>query len=164
MPPLEKCRSCSRPVRYVTTIKGATAVLDADPVPDGNVMLGHDGRARFKRTKEQQCRVCGCVGEDACRSSVVRLGYFVSRERPDTFVCAWIEPDLCSACVGQPVTRYVMHRVTCADKKAWAEPTGAAAEAQRVREAVRESAELGRTALEDDLEGGPVAAMERRRR
>lgn len=38
-----------------------------------------------------------------------------------------------------------------------------AAAVRRVREAARASAELGRTALEDDREGGPVAAMEKRR-
>lgn len=159
MPDLERCKHCHRPVRFVTTLKGAAAMLDPDPVATGNVMIGNDGRARFAQTKVRQCRCCGCVDTMACTSLLARPGYFVSRERRDTYVCAWIEDDLCSACQGAEPRRYVVHQSTCPNKDEWAKGPGPMAEAVRaVREAILESNELERTGTRDALEGGPVAA------
>jgi len=47
-----------------------------------------------KRTKPGVCQVCGCTDED-CTDCVDRTG------EP----CAWVEPALCSACVGSPKAR-----------------------------------------------------------
>ena len=41
------------------------------------------------RLRPQKCRVCGCTDAD-CRQCVERTGS----------PCYWVEPDLCSACVG----------------------------------------------------------------
>jgi hypothetical protein len=155
MAALENCRSCHKPVRFIETLKGATAILDPDPVPNGNVMIGHDGRARFARTKVRQCAYCGCTEQDACPDGQDLLG------RPKG--CCWIEPDRCSACVGREPARYVVHHVTCPDAAAWSKPGSTAAAVGRVRQAARQSNELERTATRDALEGGPEAAMERRR-
>lgn len=39
MTPLEKCRSCSTPIRWVTTAAGKQMPLDPDPCPDGNFVF-----------------------------------------------------------------------------------------------------------------------------
>jgi hypothetical protein len=40
-----KCRSCTRPMRWVTTIRGSKMPVDFDPHEDGNVVVHRDGRA-----------------------------------------------------------------------------------------------------------------------
>jgi hypothetical protein len=43
--PLKIC-SCGQLIRWVTTMRGKRMPLDPKPLPDGNVMLLPDGRAR----------------------------------------------------------------------------------------------------------------------
>ena len=43
--PVDRCRSCHAPIRWVRTRRGELMPLDADPVADGNVILDDDGRA-----------------------------------------------------------------------------------------------------------------------
>lgn len=153
MPDLERCRTCNKLVRKLETLKGKVVSVDAEPVLNGNVMVGHDGRARFVRTKERQCAICGCTEQDACPDGQDLLG------RPKG--CAWIEPARCTACAGKEQVRYVVHRVTCTE--AFSEPGSAATAVERVRQAIRKSNELERTGTRDALEGGPIEAMEKRR-
>jgi hypothetical protein len=42
-------------------------------------------------TPTPTCRVCGCTDDDAC---------LVLDAVGDRVGCSWVEPDLCSACVG----------------------------------------------------------------
>lgn len=45
---------------------------------------------------EQQCRVCGCVEQDAC---VLAISHLVGVAIP----CWWVYDDLCSNCAVQPI-------------------------------------------------------------
>jgi hypothetical protein len=38
-PPAQACRSCDAPIRWVKTTTGKRMPLDAEPVPDGNLVL-----------------------------------------------------------------------------------------------------------------------------
>lgn len=156
MAALEKCRSCHKPVRFVETLKGKLVPIDPDPADNGTIYLGNDGRARYLQTKVAQCRACGCTEKDACSTGLLDLA-----EQP--IGCSWIEPDLCSMCQGKPSLRYVSHFATCPQAAQWRKPGSAAAAVERVRQATRDSIERGSTGIRDALEGGPEAAMERRR-
>lgn len=49
---LDRCKTCRAFIRWVETEKGHRACLDADPVPNGNVVL-REGRAHFLRKGEE---------------------------------------------------------------------------------------------------------------
>lgn len=151
MAALQKCRSCSKLVRWVDTKGGRKMPLDPDPTPRGNVVIGWDYRARVRLKNTRQCRVCGCTATDACPDALVQAhGSFDQG-------CSWIEQDLCSSCIGKEPVRYVAHFATCAGRGL----TGKAA-ARAVRH-VRKLAELrqaqGRT-VSDDLRRQHVAGRE----
>jgi hypothetical protein len=40
-----KCRSCQRPMRWITTNRGRKMPVDYDPHEDGNIVVHPDGRA-----------------------------------------------------------------------------------------------------------------------
>ena len=91
-----KCRSCHQRVLWVKTVNDKPAPLDPEPRPDGNIVAGRDGRARFLKSGVRQCRACGCTETDACPGG-----------------CSWVELDLCSSCVKREPRRYVSHFATC---------------------------------------------------
>lgn len=51
----------------------------------------------------QTCRICGCTDLRACVS--------------ETGPCHWVEPDLCSACVGNPSERKTKIKINKHDQK-----------------------------------------------
>lgn len=119
MAQLGKCRSCSKPVLWVKTVNGKPIPLDQEPRADGNIVPGWDGRARFLRSGVQQCRTCGCIEDDACHLFGGRIG------------CSWVEPDVCSGCVGREARRYVSHFATCPHRDRHRKRPSAAAGASR---------------------------------
>ncbi len=118
MAQLGKCRSCSKSILWVKTVNGSKMPLDPDPRPDGNVVSGWDGRARFLRRDVRQCRVCACTEHDACR-------FLEGRS------CSWVEADLCSGCVKREARRYVSHFATCVHRDQHRKPVTVAARASR---------------------------------
>jgi hypothetical protein len=113
-----KCRSCAKPVLWVKTANNRAIPLDPEPRADGNVVPGWDGRARFLRRGVQQCRGCACTETDAC------LDLAGGR-------CSWVEPDLCTSCVGREARRYVSHFATCPNRDLHRKRTTVAARVSR---------------------------------
>lgn len=52
LPSPAPCRSCGAMLRWVRTRAGKAMPLDAEPVADGNVVLGEDGTARVLTRKQ----------------------------------------------------------------------------------------------------------------
>jgi hypothetical protein len=52
------------------------------------------------------CRVCGCTDSNACvfdpSGNLVDVADGTSTLPDGSWVCSWIEPDLCSGCVRAP--------------------------------------------------------------
>lgn len=46
------CRSCGAHVRFVTTQAGKTAIVDADPAPNGNLVATGPGHIRYASKAE----------------------------------------------------------------------------------------------------------------
>lgn len=40
----DRCKSCQAPIRFVVMTTGGTMPLDYDPMPEGNIVIGEDGR------------------------------------------------------------------------------------------------------------------------
>jgi len=95
-----KCRSCSKPMLWVKTVNNKPIPLDPEPRPDGNIVSGWDGRARFLQRDVRQCKTCGCTETDACPG-------------PEAQGCWWIGENLCSSCDRRVPRRYVSHFATC---------------------------------------------------
>lgn len=134
MAALQKCRSCSKFVRWVDTRSGKKMPLDPDPSPRGNVVLGWDGRARVYLKTERQCRVCGCTERDACPGPVAQG-------------CSWVAHDRCSSCNDREPVRYLSHFATCENRRFGGK--AAAAAVRRVRKMAELRRAQGRTVDED---------------
>ena len=46
-PAFDHCKSCGAEIYWLRTERGKWVPLDAVPVPDGNVIVGDDGTARY---------------------------------------------------------------------------------------------------------------------
>lgn len=42
----QACKSCGAPIRWLTTLRGKQIPIDPEPVPNGNVVIEGNGRAR----------------------------------------------------------------------------------------------------------------------
>jgi hypothetical protein len=76
-------RSFTTNVANLDLCADCTGDLSMLPVPAAAVKRVRE-RDRAKASGEQVCRVCGCSDRDACPGG-----------------CAWVAPDLCSACEGR---------------------------------------------------------------
>lgn len=55
--PIDHCKSCKAPIRWVHTANGKRMPLNADPVPDGNITIrdgiAHTGQPELFDDKER---------------------------------------------------------------------------------------------------------------
>lgn len=57
--PGERCRSCGAPIIWAQTVNGKAMPIDAEPVPDGNVLLTGRRVETRRGTLAPECRVEG---------------------------------------------------------------------------------------------------------